>query len=113
MKYIYIVFFVLITFSSYKSYAQDIPKEKLESKRLMTLYNKLEGTYQLQIIDSREKPTLPLTIMDSIETKRQQNTTIYFWLKTNVRVMVPAYSVINKQGFTPLESIKYISSSEK
>jgi len=79
----------------------------------MGLSTQLEGTYQVQIINSREKPTIPLTIMDSIQLKRQQNETIYFWLKNNTRVMVPSYSVINKQGFSPLERVKYIASTEE
>jgi len=113
MKKKNLALYLLLFFVSIKIYSQEIPKEKLESKRLMNLYTKLEGTYQLQIIDSREGPTLPLTYMDSVEIKRQQNTTVYLWLKKNVRVMVPSYSVINKQGFSPLERVKYISSSEK
>jgi hypothetical protein len=79
----------------------------------MALSTQLEGTYQVQIVNSREKPTIPLTIMDSIQIKRQQNETIYFWLKKNVRVMVPPYSVINKQGFSPLERVKYLASTKE
>jgi len=79
----------------------------------MSLSTQLEGTYQVQIINSREKPTIPLTIMDSIQLKRQQNETVYFWLKSNTRVMIPSYSVINKQGFSPLERVKYIASTKE
>ncbi|MEO8760449.1 MAG: hypothetical protein ABI448_06130 [Bacteroidia bacterium] len=108
--------FSLFIFSCFLSlhqlHAQEMPKEKVESQRLMNLYNKLEGTYQIQIINSREEPAIPLTIMDSIEIKRQQNTTVYFWLKSNVRVMIPAYSLINKQDFSLLERVKYVSSNE-
>jgi len=83
---------------------------KIESKRLMTLNQKLEGTFQIQVIDSREKVAFPLSALDSIENKRQQNQTIYFWLKNNIRVMVPPYTTINKKGFVPLERTKYFSS---
>ncbi|MEO8762289.1 MAG: hypothetical protein ABI448_15445 [Bacteroidia bacterium] len=112
MKRKYLLLCAVVFFSISKNYSQEMPKKKVESQRLMNLYNKLEGTYQIQIINSREEPAIPLTIMDSIEIKRQQITTVYFWLKSNVRVMVPAYSVINKQGFSPLERVKYLSSTD-
>lgn len=75
---------------------------KLESKRLMTLCNKLEGTYQVQVINSRDKTEIPLWIMDSIQSKRHQSEVVYFPLKNNVRVMVLPFNVINKKGFVPL-----------
>ncbi|MCW3077230.1 MAG: hypothetical protein JWO32_1839 [Bacteroidetes bacterium] len=84
---------------------------KIESKRLMTLCNKLEGTYQVQVIDSRDKTEIPLWIMDSIEAKRQVNTVVYFPIKNNVRVMVLPLNVINKKGFVPLPRIANIPSS--
>ncbi len=113
MKKQYLLFCSIMFLCLPKNYAQDMPKEKVETKRLTNLLNQLEGTYQVQIIDSREKLTFPLTMLDSVQIKRQQNQTTYIWLKSNVRVMVPAYSVINKQGFSPLERVKYISSSEQ
>jgi hypothetical protein len=94
-------------------YAQEIPKEKLETKRLMNLFTQLEGSYQIQIIDSREGPVIPLTIMDSIQIKRKQNETTFFWLKKNVRIKILPYNIINKQGFSPLERVKHISSVEE
>lgn len=75
---------------------------KLESHRLMTLFHKLEGTYQVQVINSRDKTETPLWIMDSIEAKRHQSEVVYFPLKNNVRVMVLPFNVINKKGFVPL-----------
>jgi hypothetical protein len=81
---------------------------KVESKRLMTLFNKLEGTYQVQVLNSRDKTEIPLYIMDSIETKRKQTEVVYFPLKNNVRVMVLPFSAINKKGFVPLERVANI-----
>ncbi|MGZ3901993.1 MAG: hypothetical protein ACXVDC_16825 [Bacteroidia bacterium] len=80
----------------------------MESKRLMTLFNKLEGTYQVQVLNSRDKTEIPLYIMDSIEVKRHVSDVVYFPLKNNVRVMVLPYNVINKKGFVPLERVTNI-----
>lgn len=83
-------------------------ESKVESKRLMTLFNKLEGTYQVQVLNSRDKTEIPLYIMDSIEIKRKQNEVVYFPIKNNVRVMVLPYNVINKKGFVPVERVANI-----
>jgi len=91
-------------------HAQQNEKAKAESDRLMKLYQTLEGTYQVQVIDSREKVGFPLATLDSIQAKRQQNTTVYLWLKNNIRVMVPPYSEIHKKEFVPLAQTAYFSS---
>jgi len=85
---------------------------KTESKRLMTLFNKLEGTYQVQVLNSRDKTEIPLYIMDSIEIKRHVSEVVYFPLKNNVRVMVLPYNVINKKGFVPLARVANISTEK-
>lgn len=98
-----ILFFLGIQLS-----AQD--NAKAETDRLMKLYQKLEGTYQVQIIDSREKIAFPLTTLDAIEKQRHATETTYFWLKERVKIMVLPVSVISKKDFKPLERIIYTSS---
>lgn len=78
---------------------------KNESKRLMTLLNKLEGTYQFQVLNSRDKTEIPLYLMDTIEAKRSQTDVVYLPYKNNVRIMILPYSVINKKGFVPVQRI--------
>ena len=113
MKIGYIIFFLCSFFYIANGYGQEILKEKLENKRLQDLSKQLEGTYQFQVINSREKPAIGATYMDSIQNKRQQNDKAYLWLSKNVRIMILPYTVINKPGFTPLESIKYQSSTKE
>lgn len=105
----------LLTFCCWLSlclgaYAQPDPKAKAESDRLMKLYQQLQGTYQVQVIDSREKVGFPLTLLDSIMVKRQQDKTVYLWIKNNIRVSIPPYSEINKKDFVRLEQTAYYSS---
>ena len=112
MKKIQFFLIACFTLSVQIVFAQKTSKQ--ETERLTNLYNQLDGTYQLQIIDSREKPTLRLTYMDSIVAKRKQTETIYFQLKHNMRIMVPPYSVINdKKTFKPLQRVAHISASDK
>jgi len=97
--------FLFLTFQ-----VQSQTEAKFESKRLMTLFNQLEGTYQVQVLNSRDKTEIPLYIMDSIQAKRHTTEVVYFPLKNNVRVMVLPYSVINKKGFVPVPRTANISS---
>ncbi len=88
----------------------DKEKAKAETDRLMKLYQKLEGTYQVQVIDSREKVGFPLATLDEIVSKRQTSETVYLWLKSNIRVMVLPFSEINKPEFVRLPQTAYYSS---
>lgn len=106
------IFFTSILFLlfAFKVPAQKDPKT--ESKRLMDLFQKFEGTYQIQVLDSRDKTEIPLFIMDSIQAKRHNTNVIYFPLKTNVRVMILPLSIINKNDFKPVERVVNISSEK-
>jgi hypothetical protein len=85
----------------------DYEQARIETQRLTKLCQKLEGTYQLQIIDSREKAELPLSILDTVEAKRHATDTVYFWLKSNVRIMVLPFTVIGKNDFRGIERVVY------
>lgn len=85
---------------------------KVESQRLVNLFQKLEGTYQIQIIDSRDKIEIPLTLMDSIQAKRNIQDIVFFPLKPNVRVMVLPFSTINANDFKRIERVVNISSQK-
>ena len=85
---------------------EEVAKE--ETKRLVRLLNKLEGTYQIQIINSRKDIDYNLSLMDVIIAKRHLTDVIYYKLKDNVRVMILPFSEINKINFIRLERIKHI-----
>lgn len=85
---------------------------KAETDRLMKLLSKLEGTYQVQIIDSRELSTIPLSLMDTIQAKRDENSVKYVWLKNNVRVKILPTTEIQAPNFKSLERVIHISSSQ-
>ena len=105
-KYLFIGLFLCL-FTFFSSAQKDAATE---SQRLVTLFQKLEGTYQIQIIDSRDKIEIPLVLMDSIQAKRNIKDVVYFPLKPNVRVMVLPFSTINDKDFKRLERVVNISS---
>lgn len=85
---------------------------KAETNRMMDLLNKLEGTYQVQIIDSRELPAIPLSLMDTIVAKRDQEITQYVWLKSNIRVKILSVKEITSPSFKGVTRVEYINAKE-
>jgi len=85
---------------------------KAETNRMMDLLNKLEGTYQVQIIDSRELPAIPLSLMDTIVAKRDQEITQYVWLKSNIRVKILSKKEITSPSFKGVARVEYINAAE-
>ena len=85
---------------------------KAETKRLMDLLSKLEGTYQIQVIDSREQPTIPLTLMEIIELNRHTTEVKYIWLKSNMRVKILSKNEINTSSFIGIPRVISISASD-
>ena len=85
---------------------------KAETKRLMDLLSKLEGTYQIQVIDSREQPTIPLTLMEIIELNRHATEVKYIWLKSNMRVKILSKNEINTSSFIGIPRVINISASD-
>lgn len=100
--------FIFVALFCFKMPAQD--KAKAETKRLMDLLQKFEGTYQLQIINSRDKTELPLYLMDTIQAKRHATNVVYYKYKSNVRLMILPYVELNRKDFKPLERIAHIAS---
>ena len=106
---LFIYVFSLLSLFAINANGQTDPK--VETQRLMTLLTKLEGTYQVQIIDSRELPAIPLSLMDTIIAKRDQNSVKYVWLSEKVRVKILPVSEISQPTFQPLERVVYKSAS--
>jgi len=75
-------------------------------------FNQAGGTYQIQIIDSREKPSIQISLINQIEAVRKENDVAYVSVKDNVRIKVLPKSVINAPGFIAVERIVYLNSSE-
>lgn len=100
-----IIFLITLNFS-----AQTSPAD--ESKRLMTLFQKLEGTYQIQILDSRDKTEIPLVLMDTIQAKRHLTEIVFFHVKNNVQLMILPISTINNGDFKRIERQVNISSQK-
>ncbi len=105
MKTLYIIACICFSLSS-KSQSNSASET---TKHMENLLHKLEGTYQLQIIDSRELPSISFDMLKNIQDKRHQTDTTYFYVKQNFKVMILPYSTIEKVDFMPIKSISYFS----
>lgn len=86
---------------------QNLSKEKV--KELSELSKRIEGTYQVQIINSRELAAIELQLMEIIENKRVENDTVYYQIKPNIRVLILPKKVIEKADFKAIEMTIHIS----
>ena len=75
-----------------------------------TLSQDLSGTYQIQMIDTRSKPTIQLSLFPQIESLRDQVEVKYLNVNANMRILVLPYSTIQSEGFQELDRISFISS---
>lgn len=75
-------------------------------------FNQAGGTYQIQIIDSREKPAIKISLIDQIDAIRKENGVAYISVKDNIRIKVLPFSVINAPNFAAVERIVYLNSSD-
>jgi len=114
MKTFKIPFFLGLTLFflfSINGFSQEgLSKEDVTKYIKMT--NDAEGTYQIQLIDTRVKPTTQLSIINSIENKREDDKVAYFYVNSFTRVKILSKKEVNSADFKPLERYKYISSNE-
>lgn len=101
-------FFFIISLTSYCQ--EGLTKEEVKKYTEMT--SELEGTYQIQMIDTRSLPAIPLELIKTIEKKRKDSETVYFFYKNNIRIKVLSYQEMQHKKITKDEKIVYISSND-
>lgn len=68
----------------------------------------IEGTYQIQVINTRNQPYIPSNLKEMVLEKRDATKTIYVSLGTNVRLKILPLSEISKPDFKSLEPLARI-----
>ncbi len=68
-----------------------------------------EGSWQIQVINSRNQPFIPGNINELVAEKRHASETVYVQLGTEVRLKILSLSEINRPQFIPLEKIKFVT----
>ena len=68
-----------------------------------------EGTWQVQVVNSRSQPFIPGNIQEVVAENRHATETVYVQLGTEVRLMILPLAEISKPEFMPLEKIAHIT----
>lgn len=77
-----------------------------------TMLNKAEGTYQIQMIDTRNSPTFPISLIQEIENRRLEDEVVYYNYKPNIRIKILPKNIINQPNFILVDRIKFITSND-
>ncbi len=67
-----------------------------------------EGTWQIQVLNSRNQPFIPGNINELVAENRHASEVVYVQLGTEVRLKILSLSEINRPQFIPVEKIKFI-----
>lgn len=104
------LFFMALTINAQTNKQDKITPER---KQQISMLNKqFEGTYQIQMVDSRKQPAVPYDLIERVNAVRKQNEETFFYLDKNVRVRVLPKSVIERPGFVGVDKIAHVSSKD-
>lgn len=84
---------------------------KEEVVKYTAMIQEAEGTYQIQMIDTRSLPAIPISIIKTIEEKRKDDETVYFFFKPDTRIKILSRQEIKNKKLTIDEKIIHISSN--
>lgn len=102
---------ILLCTVSINSFSQNT-KHSNDSINYEALSEKLMGTYQIEMIDTRSLPSFPAELLILIEEKRDENRIIYHKVSHMMRIKILPKSMIKAKNFKPVERISYISSKD-
>ncbi len=69
----------------------------------------IEGTYQIQVINTRDQPCIPANLNQLVIDNRHATDIVYLNLGSSVRLKIIPISEITKADFKPLEKIVHIT----
>ncbi len=99
-----ILLLLIFIFAGFTVKAQDIAdKSKTDSSI------NIEGTYQIEVINTRSQPYIPGNLKEMVLEKRDATKIIYVQLGTEVRLKILPYSEIRKANFKPLPLVSHIT----
>ena len=69
----------------------------------------LSGTYQIQVVNSRNEPFIPGNINQLVIEHRKENETVYYPIDNVVRIKILSRKEITSAGFQPIKQIEHVS----
>ncbi|MFZ5554079.1 MAG: hypothetical protein ACOZCO_13265 [Bacteroidota bacterium] len=104
---IYLTLLVLcLLFAGKNTFAQNSNQEHSSSGETIT--DTYDGTWQIQVVNSRNQPYIPGNINEIVREKRKKTEVVYIWLDANIRIKILPEDEIKSAGFRPLEKVVHI-----
>jgi len=67
-----------------------------------------DGTWQIQVVNSRNQPYIPGNIDEIVRENRKKNEVVYIKLDDYIRIKILSADEISSAGFKPLEKVVHI-----
>lgn len=106
MKKIVLFFICVISFWNVSQAQQTVKPGGIPIEEKL---KKFEGTYQIQVINSRQHPLIPYNLDEIIEKNRDKQKIVYVQLGTQVRLEILPEDEIRKSNFKKLQPIANIT----
>ncbi|MFB6258608.1 MAG: hypothetical protein ABEH38_07930 [Flavobacteriales bacterium] len=104
--------FVLLIFSSMVLSGAVFAQNELSDqkvKELEELKEKLEGTYQIQMMGTRGRPSIPIKVFEKIKSRRKDQKVSFYSVDANTRIKILPRERIEQEGFEGVkERVVYI-----
>lgn len=84
-------------------------RDEIKMKQLRTKWDDAQGTFQIQIVNSRKNPQVDVSVIEDIIKSRKKDEIVYLPLMEEVRIMILPYSQIQSSEFKKIELYKYVS----
>lgn len=107
-------FFSLTAFSQEGTKANEYRESHVYNKEVFNyrkLKDELDGTYQVKVINSDQRPLLSHERLQEIKKSRKENETVVLDLDDDMKIIVPSYNEISAPDFEPLEPTIYITTT--
>ena len=80
-----------------------------EVQQLLSTKAQVQGSYQVEMINTRSLPTIPLIAYKEIEQRRKQSEVVYYQLNENTRIKIFPFDQIKDPNFGFPEEVIYIN----
>ena len=67
-----------------------------------------DGTWQIQVVNSRNQPYIPGNINEIVKENRKKSEVVYIKLDDYIRIKILSEDEISSAGFRPLEKVVHI-----
>lgn len=104
------IFLCTLFLSVNTTIAQEENNQNINSETFEQKQEALEGTFQIEMIDTRSLPTFNVSLYDSIRDLRDETEVVYINVSDNMRIKIFPKSIIESNSFQKVERVVYTSS---